>query len=685
MKHISVIILCLLISLSSTAQLDRSTAPKAGTATKIEIGEYKKFELKNGLKVILVENHKHPIVSYSISLDIDPVYEGEFAGYTSATGKLLRSGTTTRKKSELDKQIDFIGATLYTGSKSVYAKSLKKHSTTLLDLMSDVLYNPTFPEEELEKIKNQNLTGLKADKEDPDAISGNISTTLLYGKNTAYGEILTENTVENITIEKCKEYYDTYFRPNVAYLVIVGDITLKEAKKQAKKYFAAWESKEVPAHPFSIDNNDKGARYAMGNKDAAPQTVISVTYPINLKPGAQDILIAKVANQVLGGGSFSARLLKNLREDKAWTYGAYSSISADEFSGKFKASSKVRTAVTDSAFVEITKEMMTMRTELVDAEDLQLVKNSMAGSFGRSLEDASTIARFALNIDKYNLPTDYYDTYLERLEAITPEDVQKAAIKYITPEKAIYLAVGDVATIEPMMENIAQGKDVVQYDFYGDVVKKSDIPAGLTAEKVIENYLTAIGGEEKLSAIKDLTVNASTTMQGMTLSIVSRHMAPNRMLIETSMNGNVLSSQSFDGENGKVKTPMGEQILKGEMLEAMKYQSYIFPELTYATLRYKLELVGVEKLEDKKAYKVNVTNPVGKISTEYFCTKTGLKLKTVSSTPQGNTTTLIKEYKEVEGIMYPLEVNQSMGPQMIDVKVSSVKINTGIDESVFSN
>ncbi|TLX76866.1 insulinase family protein [Labilibacter sediminis] len=685
MKNIFLLILFVLSVVVSQAQVDRTKAPEAGPATKLQLGEYTKFELKNGLKVIVVENHKLPVVSYSLKLDLDPVYEGDKAGYSSFAGDLLRSGTTTKSKDQLDEQIDFIGASLSTSRNGIYASSLKKHSTELLELMTDVLYNPVFPQEELDKLVKQSLTGLKSAKDEPKSISANISSALMYGKESAYGEILTEATIENITIDDCKGYYETYFRPNVAYLVIVGDITVKDAKKTARKYFSQWEAKEVPSEEFKVPAGFDKPIYAMGNKDGGNQSYITVSYPINLKPGTPDALKASVMNRVLGGGGFSARLIQNLREDKAWTYGAYSRISSDEYVGYFKASSNVRAGITDSAFVEVEKEMQRMIDEKVDADHLQLVKNAMAGSFGRSLESPSTIARFAVNIDKYNLPDDYYETYMERLEAVTVEDVKAAAEKFIKPQNALYLAVGDVSVIEPLMKNIANGQEVQEYDFYAEKVVRTGLPKGLTAEKVIDNYITALGGAEKLQAISDVEVNASISVQGMELALITKQKAPNKICVETLMGETLLSKQVYDGVKGVMVAQGQQKQLEGDELESMKYGAMLFPELKYAELGYKLNLIGKDKVDGQDVYKLMVVNPAEKETTMFFNTETGLKVKEVTSNVNGSSTTVYGNYKEVDGVQYPMSLSQSMGPQMLDVKVVSVEVNKGIDDDVFNN
>ncbi len=683
MKKLSILFIALLSLVTAHAQVDRTKAPEPGPSTKLDLGSYTKFELKNGLKVIVVENHKFPTVSYNVMLDLDPLYEGDKAGYTEFAGDLLSAGTASLSKDELDEKVDFIGARLSTSSSGIMGSCLKKHSDELLSLMTDVLYHPSFPQGELDKLVKQALTGLKTQKDDPQSISSNVSKALMFGKNTAYGEVITEATVQNITIDDCKEYYNTYFRPNTAYLVIVGDVTVKEAKKIAKKNFSQWEAKEVPSHQFVKPELAKEPVYAMSHKDASTQAIISVCYAVDLKPGTPDALKASVMNSILGSGGFSARLFKNLREEKAWTYGAYSSLRSNEYMGTFKAYANVRASIADSALIEIRKEMQRMIDEKVTPEELQLIKNTRAGAFGRSLEDPATIATFAVNIDKYNLPADYYATYMERLEAVTVDDVQDMARKYLRPENAIYLAVGDVKVIEPLLEKMSGGKTVTEYDVYGDKVVRSGLPAGLTATDVLNSYVKAIGGIDALTKVNDLAVTAGISVQGMQLQLNTYQEAPNKICVETKMGEAVLSKQVYNGTDGKIIAQGQEQKLEGDMLEDMKLEAILFPELSYEANGCKLELNSVEKVEGSDAYKLTVTTPYGKNKVMFFDTKTGLKVKEVTTNQMGSSTILLSDYKTFDGILFATKMNQTVGPQSFDVEITSIDINKGIDSKKF--
>ena len=216
--------------LASTAwgQIDRSAAPGPGPAPEIAIGDYTVETLENGLKLIVVENHRLPRVSWNLSLDFDPALEGDKIGTASFTGQLMKAGTPSRSKSQIDEAVDFIGGRLSTSSGGAFASSLTKHMDAILELMSDVVLNPSFPEEELEKLREQTLSNLVASETDPGSISGNLRSTVLYSENHPYGEVETPETISAITREDLTAFHSTYFRPNIAYLVVVGDITESE-------------------------------------------------------------------------------------------------------------------------------------------------------------------------------------------------------------------------------------------------------------------------------------------------------------------------------------------------------------------------------------------------------------------------------------------------------------------------
>ncbi|MEQ9591427.1 MAG: pitrilysin family protein, partial [Cyclobacteriaceae bacterium] len=361
----------------------------------LKIGEYESFTLKNGLQVFVVENHKLPRVQFSIQLKHGPIWEGEKVGYISIAGNLIGTGTTSRSKAQLDEEVDFIGASLSTSASSVYASSLTKHSDKLLELMTDVLFNPSFDEGELEKLKTQSISGITAGQDDPNTIASNVRGILLYGKDHPYGEVATVESVKSVTLEDCKSYYQKYFKPNNAYFVIVGDVTIKQAKSIANKNFSKWTSGEVEKLDYTNPTAPEKTFVALIDRPSSVQSIINVTYPVNLEIGSPDVIKARVMNYILGG-NFSSRLNQNLREKHAYTYGAGSSLRSDELIGSFNANASVRNEVTDSAVHEIMYELRRIVDESVSESELAAAKASIAGAFGRSLEQPQTIASFAV-------------------------------------------------------------------------------------------------------------------------------------------------------------------------------------------------------------------------------------------------------------------------------------------------
>lgn len=667
----------------------RSQAPTPAPAPKIQINDPETFTLDNGLQVVVVENHKIPRVSFQLLLDNDPMLEGEFAGAASMAGQMLTKGTTTRTKAQLDEEIDFIGARLSTNDNGLFAASLTKHVPTLLELMADVVLNPAFPSDELDKMKKQQLSALASDKDSPDAIARNVASVLRYGKDHPYGELTTEGTVENITLQKCKEYYNTYFKPNVAYMAVVGDITAAEAKEQLNKYLGDWKKGNVPAHSYDTPTQPDGTQMAFVNKDGSVQSVISVTYPVDLKPGSADAIPASVMNSILGGGVFSGRLMQNLREDKAYTYGARSSLRRDKLVGRFSAGASVRNEVTDSSVVEFMKELNIMRDTDADQKDLDLVLNSMTGSFARSLERPETLARFALNTIRYNLPKDYYATYLEKLNAVTVADVRAMAEKYIKPENAYILVVGNQDEVAGKLGQFAASGQVDFYDTEGNPIENVEMPMNVNATTIINKFVEATGGKAAYDARKDYTIKRSMSMSGMSLEMTEMHKAPNMLKVNVMMGPQVAQSIIFDGTKGKSTGMGGAKMMEGEELEKMKYEAMMNPEAQYEKMGAILELKGMETINGSDAYKIKVTLPDGTTKTEFYDEESGLKVRettTEDAGPMGTmtVTSTFEDYQKVDGgILIPYTITQTAGPQNFTMKITDYKANTGISDDEF--
>lgn len=678
---------CLLFASGIMAQQNeefRKTPPPAGPPPKIELGEAVRFQLDNGLEVILVENHKLPRVSFQVFVDVPPFLEGEQAGYSSIAGQLLSAGTTSRTKAEIDEAVDFIGASLNTSSNGVSGSCLTKHKGKLLELMADVLFNPTFPEEEFEKLKKQTLAALAQAKDDPNTIASNVASVLRYGKDHPYGELETEETVQNISLDKCKEFYQTYFKPNISYLVVTGDISEEEVRNIAQQYFGDWQPAEVPQQEFPTPEPPAITEVDFVDKAGAVQSVINITHPIELPPGHPDVIKASLTNTILGG-YFNSRLNSNLREDKGYTYGARSSINQDRYVGSFTAYASVRNEVTDSAMTQFLLEIDRLQREPIGEEELSMVKSVMTGSFARSLENPGTVARYYLNMARYDLPDDYYATYLQRLAAVTAPEVLETARKYILPHRAHLLVVGNKDEVADKLKQFAPDGEVHFYDHYGNKLEEAPIPVptGVTAQSVIDRYLQAIGGDQ-LDSVQSLVLVMNAELQGIVLETSIYFKAPNKLVTRNSMMGNIMHERVFDGETG-VNVQMGQvSKIEGDELKDTKVDAVLFAERKFDELGVKTELRGIEMVNGQPAYKIVLTYPSGKKKTYYYNTESFLKVREVETSNGATAISDISEYMEVEGIQFPKKTTiTGAAPAPIILETTKVEINVPLPDEMF--
>ncbi|MFC4232304.1 M16 family metallopeptidase [Parasediminibacterium paludis] len=664
------------------AQVDRSKAPKPGPAPIVKISEPAIFTLPNGLKVFVVQNTKLPRVSATLTINRESIIEGNKAGLTSIAGELLRRGTSKLKKADLDEAIDYLGANISTSSTSVSGSSLSSNFPKVIELMSDIALRPAFPADELEKIRTQALSALAQGKEDPATIARNVTSKLVYGKNHPYGEIETETTIKAVTVDDVKKYYTTYWKPNVAYLVFVGDITVDAAKELATKYFGSWSRGMVPAPVYKAPAAPAKTFIAIVDRPSAVQSNISLVAPIQLQPGSPDAIAADITANILGGGS-SARLYKNLREKYGFTYGAYSSISEDKLVGNFTATAAVRNDKTDSAIGQFIYEFNRIRNEVASVDEVSLIKNERNGAFARSLENPATIAGFALNIARYNLPKDYFQNYLKNLATVDAAKVKMMANKYIPANNLAIVIVGNA-------KEIAKGLDkygiVKYYDIEGNEVAApvtKAVAADVTAESVLQKSLDASGGKA-IATIKDVETVGTASIMGQSLNLSQKYIVPTSFVQNLSAGPMSIMKQS--AKNGVYTvTQQGQNMPVGDDdKEELDEEAALVYENVYLNQKgYSFTLKGIEQVNGKDAYVVIIKTPKGRELTNYYSTATFLRLKSSKQEdagPQGKVTvsTYYNEYKTFNGVQIPVKMLLDQGQLKINIDITDVKINQGL-------
>jgi len=688
MKKLYITLLFAFLGMGAQAQIDRSKMPEPGPAPEINLQDPQTFEMGNGLKVLVVENHKLPRVSIQLRIDNPPILEGEKAGVSSLTASLLGKGSKNIPKDEFDEEVDFIGARINFGSQSAFASALSKYFPRVLELMADAAINPNFTQDEFEKEKQKLLTALKADEKNVPAISRRVGMALAYTKKHPYGEFVTEESVNAISLTDVIQFYNDYFVPANAYMVVVGDIKFDDVMAMIEERFTPWIKAVPPSFQFSEPSDVQYAQINFVDTPNAVQSEITVENLVNLQKKDPDYLSALMANEILGGGG-EGRLFLNLREDKAYTYGSYSRLGNDKYApSRFRATASVRNAVTDSAIVELLKEIDRITIEPVTQEELDNTKAKYTGRFVMALEDPATIAEYALDIKTENLPNDFYKTYLEKINAITIEDVQQAAQKYIKPENARIVVTGKGSEVLKNLENISfKGKKVPikHFDKYANESDKPDyeasLPVDVGANDVLNKYLEAIGGKNKLRGVESYSMLAEAEMQGMKLNLEMKKTSKDQFMQNMKMAGNSMSLQVFNGDKGYMVMQGQRKDMGAEELAKVKEESALFPELNYTASNTSLE--GVENIDGKKAYKLKISED----KSAFYDMETGLKVQEITKTEMGGqqitSITNYKDYKEVAGIMFPFIMSQTVGPQSLEFIISEVKVNEGVSDADF--
>jgi hypothetical protein len=367
----------------------------------------------------------------------------------------------------------------------------------------------------------------------------------------------------------------------------------------------------------------------------------------------------------------------NLREDKGFTYGAYSSIDADKLVGTISASASVRSEVTDSAVYEFVYEIKNLVEKGVTQEELDKAKAELAGSFGRSLEQPGTVANFALNTARYNLPKDYYATYLQKLNSYTVADINATAKRLIEPDKFIITTVGNGAEIK---EKLAQFGEVIEYDIMGEPAKQLVADADMTAEKVLENYLNAIGGATQVAAIQTAKISMDANVMGTALTIAFVYDSQNgRYGQKLSIGGNVMQKTTLANGKGSMSVQGNSMEMTPAQLAEAQLNSYLFPEAVYKANGYTVTLDGLKDVDGKPAYKVVIATASGAKLTNYYAQDSGLKIK-YENPASGDT--YYGDYQPMNGVLLPMSwtIKSPQIPVPLEAKVTSLLVNVPVTD-----
>ena len=462
-KHfIGVLILALSVPVSLAGQVpDRSAPPELGPPPSLTLPPIHRFELSNGAQVVLLEKHNVPVVQVNLVVKTgytsDP---GDMTGLASMTADMMDEGAAGLDALQLADVIDFLGARLSVragGHQSTVAlRTPASRLEPARDVMGDVVLRPDFPAAELERKRLERLTALVQARDEARIIASVMFDRTLYGTEHPYGKTSTgdERSIRAVQVDDLQRFHDTYFRPNNAFFVVVGDITVDAMKPKLEALFGSWQPGNIPSSSWPQADQVETTEIFLVDRPGAAQSEIRIGR-IGVPRLTDDYYSLVVANTILGG-SFTSRLNSNLREEHGYTYGARSFFDFSQFAGPFQAGAAVQTAVTDAALTEFMKELNGI-LEPVPEEELTRAKNFVALRFPSRFQTVAGIAGRLTEVELYDLPDGYFNEYVQRILAVTKDDVQRVAREYIVPSELAIIVVGDREVIEEGVRALGLG------------------------------------------------------------------------------------------------------------------------------------------------------------------------------------------------------------------------------------
>ncbi len=679
------------ICLFSYSQFDRSKIPSSGPSPEINLGEPTEYELKNGLKIILVKNSKLPRVFFNLFIDSQPIFEGEKAGISSITSSLIGKGTKNISKDKFLDEIDFMGANLSLSATGAFGSSLSKFFPKLLDMTADGLFNPVFDIEEFTKSKERLIEGIKSDENSVPAAARRVANILAYGKNHPISEYPTEKSINNIEFDDIEKFFKSNFKPNNSYMVVVGDFDIDATIKQIEALFKKWKKGKVTSSKFLSNSATKTSIHFIDMPNAI-QSEISFQNLINIKKNNPDYFSLLITNKILGGGAEN-RLEQQIRENKGYTYVARSTFGTSKYvDSRFRAFTNTREQVTDSAVFEILNEIKKIKNFNVEVKELEDVKAKYFGDFVLATEGPSTIANYAVQIKTQNLGKDFYKNYLSNINSISIEQVRNTANKYFDLENGQIIVAGKGSAIADKLENIEfNGKklQVYYYDKYGNSIEKpvfkKEISDNITVKDIFDKHIESIGGFEKLNSVKSITITAAVTIPGAPFkpNAIIKEKFPNKSSMEMSVpNMGTLMTQKFNGEDGYIEQ-MGQKIpYEDDQKTEQKEKKGLFEEIYLDDSV--AQIVSLSPVDGKDIYKVQIKEN----SFRFYEADTGLLIMTEETTvAMGNeikTITKFSDYKEVDGVKYAFKREIITGPQTIVIEADQVILNEEIEDDFFN-
>jgi len=683
MNTIKLIIAMVIFSQIAMAQsYDLGEKPQPLEKKKFEFPEYKEAVLDNGLKVFLIEDNEQPMISFSILMPGGDALEAkkDAAGFTAA---MMMKGTDTKSALDISKTLDGLGASISIYNTTEYSgvsgSSIMKHKDVLFDMLEEIMTSPSFPTEEMEKLKTQFKTALKSEKSDPASLASNMAKKALFGPDHPYASVSTEETIDAVTVSDLEKYYNDFYIPNSSTMYVVGDFDSDDMVDWLNEKLAKWEKGEVVKLKMPEPEPMAMGVYFIERPGSVQSAVrfANMTVPFS----DREYMNVNVANHVINS-SFAGRMFKIIREKHSYTYSPTGGHSGNRFYNYSIFGSDVRNEVTDSTIISINNEILgDLIANGPSKEELETIKQFRIGQYYLSFESSGYLGSLIQRYDFRGVPIRMIKEYPNLYNKVSTKDVQKATKKYLNPEETFLIVVGDPS----VKEQLEQFGQVFTYNTdYEPATALAE--ADVDSDELVDKYTEAIGGESKLGSVKTVVGTGTITMNA------GGQKLPGKTTV-TYSNGNMYrlvdlnvfkSEEYYNGTEGWEISSQGKIKLEGEQLDEKKFDANPFHYTNVTGYGYELEVTGQK--ENHIVAKL-MKNDV-EVETLFFNKETYLldKTETLQDSPRGKMLVTVKydEYTSVEGVKLPKKISTETPMFTMETMMTYEVNKSGIDDSMFS-
>ncbi len=670
-------------SMAQTVDISKKPEPLAGKEFKFPA--YQEDKLSNGIKVFLIEDNEQPTFSFSLMIPGGSAYDGDKPGLAEVTAAMLTKGAGKLTAQQIAEKLDGVGASLdveaYPDYFIVSGSCIVKHIPTLLEVLSDVVLNPTFPKEELEKLKPRIIASIKQEKSRGSSLASALTKKILYGENHPYGKRKTEATIESLTIDDIKIFYNKYFKPDWASLAVTGDVNLKEVKKIFDKALGNWKKGNLPPLNMPPIKPEPLGVYFVNRPASVQSSIVLSTITIPYKHPDYEAL--DIAASIIGSG-FAGRLFRTLRETYSYTYTPFGYQTSAKFENRFSCGAEVRNAVTDSAIDVIKEQLLLLANEPPSDEELNRIVKYRVGTYLMSFENSEFVANLIQKAYFNSIPLETLKDYPKRIQSLTPYDIKKVAKKYMHPDKAYIVVVGS-PEVRSKLEKFGK-----IFDFDTDLNPQTGEKAkveqiSVDPNELLSKYFQARGGKDAVSQLESFTRLGKATLdfQGQKLEGVSTEKFKKGQMKYQQIDFGMFSSEIWLNPNGAWTKAQGNL----EKLEPREQDKLIFDfaitfDFDLLTKYFKANVIG--KQGDFILVKFKSRN--GFEATTYFNATSYLleSIETTEETPQGviPVTTKFSDWGKVNNLLFPMASKTTNPMFSVEVKFE-YQLDTPFDDSSF--